>query len=228
MPRKSRIGNGGDWYIPIMETISTPTTRFPAAVEETLARLPAEPGCYLFKDAAGVVLYVGKARSLRDRVRSYFRNPGGLSLKNRGLVPRIAEIDYQILPSENAALLVECNLIKQYRPRYNILLRDDKSYIMPFASPTSPILASKNGAPALGRWGALLRTLHQFAIRLPHPGSSHAFVRLSLMQAEYRALPGRYGGRDRRQAPHRPEWVAAPNAPPERTPSPGAHVNRGK
>jgi excinuclease ABC subunit C len=112
-----------------MDTTSTPTTRFPAAVEETLARLPAEPGCYLFKDAAGTVLYVGKARSLRDRVRSYFRNPGGLSLKNRGLVPRIAEIDYQILPSENAALLVECNLIKQYRPRYNILLRDDKSYI---------------------------------------------------------------------------------------------------
>ncbi len=112
-----------------METITTPTSRFPAAVEETLARLPAEPGCYLFKDASGVVLYVGKARSLRDRVRSYFRNPGGLSLKNRGLVPRIAEIDYQILPSENAALLVECNLIKQYRPRYNILLRDDKSYI---------------------------------------------------------------------------------------------------
>ncbi len=112
-----------------METITAPPARFPPAVEETLARLPAEPGCYLFKDASGTVLYVGKARSLRDRVRSYFRNPGGLSLKNRGLVPRIAEIDYQILPSENAALLVECNLIKQYRPRYNILLRDDKSYI---------------------------------------------------------------------------------------------------
>src|SRR5260370_39282014 len=104
-------------------------SRFPPAIEETLARLPAEPGCYLFKDAAGTVLYVGKARSLRDRVRSYFRNPNGLSLKNRGLVPRIAEIDVQILPSENAALLVEYNLIKQYRPKYNILLRDDKSYL---------------------------------------------------------------------------------------------------
>ncbi|HVC83405.1 MAG TPA: excinuclease ABC subunit UvrC [Chloroflexota bacterium] len=112
-----------------METLTAPVSRFPAAVEETLARLPAEPGCYLFKDASGTVLYVGKARSLRDRVRSYFRNPGGLSLKNRGLVPKIAEIDYQILPSEDAALLVECNLIKQYRPRYNILLRDDKTYI---------------------------------------------------------------------------------------------------
>src|SRR5579862_561414 len=103
--------------------------RYPAAVEETLARLPAEPGCYIFKDAEGTVLYVGKARSLRDRVRSYFRNPGGLSLKNRGLVPRIATIDYQILPSENAALLVEFNLIKQYRPKYNIVMRDDKSFL---------------------------------------------------------------------------------------------------
>jgi excinuclease ABC subunit C len=103
--------------------------RIPVAVEETLARLPAEPGCYIFKDAEGTVLYVGKARSLRDRVRSYFRNPGGLSLKNRGLVPRIATIDYQILPSENAALLVEFNLIKQYRPKYNIVMRDDKSFL---------------------------------------------------------------------------------------------------
>jgi excinuclease ABC subunit C len=103
--------------------------RFPAAVEETLAKLPAQPGCYLFKDAQGTVLYVGKARSLRDRVRSYFRNPHGLSLKNSHLVPRIAEIDYQILPSENAALLVEFNLIKQYRPKYNIVMRDDKSFL---------------------------------------------------------------------------------------------------
>ena len=100
-----------------------------AAIEATLAALPAEPGCYLFRDAGGTVLYVGKARSLRDRVRSYFRNPGSLSIKNRGLVPRIASIDYQILPSENAALLVESNLIKQYRPKYNIVLRDDKSYL---------------------------------------------------------------------------------------------------
>jgi len=117
------------WYIPIMNSVTDLAPRFPAAVEETLARLPSEPGCYLFKDAEGTVLYVGKARSLRDRVRSYFRNPGGLSLKNRGLVPKIATIDYQMLPSEDAALLVECNLIKQYRPRYNILLRDDKTYI---------------------------------------------------------------------------------------------------
>jgi len=62
-------------------------------------------------------------------VRSYFRAPHGLSLKNSHLVPRIAAIDYQILPSENAALLVEFNLIKQYRPKYNIVMRDDKSFL---------------------------------------------------------------------------------------------------
>ncbi|MDB5059256.1 MAG: uvrC [Chloroflexi bacterium] len=106
-----------------------PAAGFSAAIEETLAKLPAQPGCYLFKDEHGTVLYVGKARSLRDRVRSYFRNPNGLSLKNSHLVQRIAEIDFQILPSENAALLVEFNLIKQYRPKYNILMRDDKSFL---------------------------------------------------------------------------------------------------
>ena len=112
------------------ETVeAAPQSRYPAAVEETLAKLPAQPGCYLFKDEQGTVLYVGKARSLRDRVRSYFRAPHGLSLKNSHLVPRIATIDYQILPSENAALLVEFNLIKQYRPKYNIIMRDDKSFL---------------------------------------------------------------------------------------------------
>jgi excinuclease ABC subunit C len=108
---------------------TTADSPYAAAIEEKLAGMPAQPGCYLFKDTHGVVLYVGKARSLRDRVRSYFRNPAALSLKNSHLVPRIAEIDYQIVPSENAALLLEFNLIKQYRPKYNILMRDDKSFL---------------------------------------------------------------------------------------------------
>ena len=111
------------------QEVAAPQSRYPAAVEETLAKLPAQPGCYLFRDDQGTVLYVGKARSLRDRVRSYFRSPHGLSLKNSHLVPRIAAIDYQIVPSENAALLLEFNLIKQYRPKYNIIMRDDKSFL---------------------------------------------------------------------------------------------------
>ena len=102
---------------------------FPAAVAETLARLPAKPGCYLFLNAEGTVLYVGKARSLRDRVRSYFRGSNSLSLKNRRLVPEIATIDYVLVHTENEALLREFNLIKQYQPRFNVMLRDDKSYI---------------------------------------------------------------------------------------------------
>src|SRR5579859_7312719 len=102
---------------------------YQAAIEATLATLPAKPGCYIFRDAEGTVLYVGKAISLRDRVRSYFRAPGELSLKNRSLVPRIASIDYQILPSETAALLVEYNLIKQHNPKYNVVMKDDKSFL---------------------------------------------------------------------------------------------------
>ncbi len=133
-----RVAFGSSWKLagridgPMSDeaaTVETSRSRYPAAVEETLAKLPASPGCYLFRDEQGTVLYVGKARSLRDRVRSYFRAPNGLSLKNSHLVPRIAEIDYQILPSENAALLVEFNLIKQYRPKYNIIMRDDKSFL---------------------------------------------------------------------------------------------------
>lgn len=100
----------------------------PPGVDDALAALPTAPGCYIFRDAKGVVLYVGKARNLRDRVRSYFRHPDGLSLKNRGLVPRIASVDYVIVRTNNEALLREFNLIKEYRPKYNILLKDDKSY----------------------------------------------------------------------------------------------------
>jgi excinuclease ABC subunit C len=102
---------------------------YPTAVADTLAHLPAQPGCYLFLNAAGKVIYVGKARSLRDRVRSYFRASTSLSLKNRRLVPEIAAIDYVLVHTENEALLREFNLIKQHQPKYNVMLRDDKSYI---------------------------------------------------------------------------------------------------
>src|SRR5579871_3069714 len=98
-------------------------------VEETLARLPAKPGCYLFKDSAGVVLYVGKAESLRSRVRSYFHNPDSLGPIKRRLVSSIASIDYQVVTSDTEALLLEYNLIKQHNPKYNMRLKDDKSFL---------------------------------------------------------------------------------------------------
>ena len=103
--------------------------QYPDAVEEVLASLPTEPGCYIFKNAAGKVLYVGKARVLRDRVRSYFRSPNGLTAEKRDLVRQIASIDYQLVGSDTEALLLEFNLIKLHRPKYNIRLKDDASYL---------------------------------------------------------------------------------------------------
>lgn len=100
----------------------------PAAFEERLKRVPDAPGVYLWKDAAGTLLYVGKSKRLRERMRSYFGSPRGLNAKTRRLVSHIADFDIVVTQSELEALLLEMNLIKQHRPRYNILLKDDKSY----------------------------------------------------------------------------------------------------
>jgi excinuclease ABC subunit C len=100
----------------------------PEAVAAKLPHLPESPGVYLWKDAAGVVLYVGKAKRLRSRVRSYFASDHRESLKTRALVARVADLDTIVVPSEAHALILEANLIKEYRPRFNIALRDDKSY----------------------------------------------------------------------------------------------------
>jgi len=87
-----------------------------------------KPGVYLFRDLEGGVLYVGKAKKLGSRVRSYFRSPGGLSSKNQNMVRLIDSIDSIIVGSEAEALILEANLIKEHQPRFNILLRDDKKY----------------------------------------------------------------------------------------------------
>lgn len=97
-------------------------------VEETLRLLPDEAGVYRFYDAEGKLLYVGKAKSLRKRVRSYFKSPEQMNRKTRRLVQQIARIEYTVVPSEQDALLLENSLIKTYQPKYNILLKDDKTY----------------------------------------------------------------------------------------------------
>jgi len=94
----------------------------------SVAKLSTEPGVYLFRDDRGRVLYVGKAKSLRPRVRSYFQKSGELSAKNRELVRLADALDTLVVGSEAEALILEANLIKEHRPRFNILLRDDKSY----------------------------------------------------------------------------------------------------
>lgn len=100
----------------------------PAAFEERLKRVPEAPGVYLWKGDKGQLLYVGKSKKLRDRMRSYFGAPRGLSEKTRRLVQRIADFEILVTQSELEALLLEMNLIKQHRPPFNILLKDDKSY----------------------------------------------------------------------------------------------------
>ena len=96
--------------------------------QEKLANLPLEPGVYLFKDALETILYVGKARSLRQRVRSYFLDSKTLDAKTGSLVREITDVEYIVVDNEREALALENNLIKQYKPKFNILLRDDKTY----------------------------------------------------------------------------------------------------
>jgi excinuclease ABC subunit C len=100
----------------------------PDAVALKLPHLPDGPGVYLWKGRDGSTLYVGKAKRLRSRVRSYFSNDQLESVKTRHLVGLIADLDTIVVPSEAHALILEANLIKEYRPRFNIALRDDKSY----------------------------------------------------------------------------------------------------
>jgi excinuclease ABC subunit C len=97
-------------------------------LERKLRQLPTRPGVYLFKDGRGDIVYVGKANSLRTRVRNHFAIDAATSLKNREMLRRVADVDTIVVGSEAEALLLEANLIKEHRPRFNIQLRDDKRY----------------------------------------------------------------------------------------------------
>jgi excinuclease ABC subunit C len=97
-------------------------------LREKVAQLPTQPGVYLFKDAAEKILYVGKANSLRSRVRSYFLESNWANAKTGSLVREAVDVDYIVVDNQKEALALENNLIKQYQPKFNILLRDDKTY----------------------------------------------------------------------------------------------------
>ncbi|HKX00545.1 MAG TPA: excinuclease ABC subunit UvrC [Bryobacteraceae bacterium] len=99
-----------------------------AELREKAAQLPLGPGVYLYKDAAGRVIYVGKAKSLRARVRSYFSDERMADVKTGTLISDAMDIDYILVDNNKEALALENNLIKQWKPRFNILLRDDKTY----------------------------------------------------------------------------------------------------
>ena len=96
--------------------------------QQVLDTLPDKPGCYLMKDEHDRIIYIGKAVNLRNRVRSYFHNPGQQDQKTRRLVRDIADIEWIVVASELEALILEMNLIKRHKPRYNVRLKDDKRY----------------------------------------------------------------------------------------------------
>ncbi len=107
----------------------TPTGKLAVQLEQKLETLPTVPGVYLMKDAKSKVIYVGKAKNLKNRVKSYFQKGGDGRLLVQHLLRRVADVDVVLTDTEKEALILENNLIKQFRPRYNTVFRDDKTYV---------------------------------------------------------------------------------------------------
>ena len=97
-------------------------------IQEELKKLPAKPGVYIMHDARDAIIYVGKAVSLKNRVRQYFQTSRNTGVKIEQMVTRISRFEYIVTDSELEALVLECNLIKEHRPKYNTMLKDDKTY----------------------------------------------------------------------------------------------------
>ena len=98
------------------------------SLEQNINNLPTHPGVYLFKDKKGTILYVGKAGNIKHRVGSYFQKPSGKDLKTLAMLEKVADVDTIVTDTEKEAFILENNLIKSHRPRYNVKLRDDKNY----------------------------------------------------------------------------------------------------
>lgn len=144
---------------------------FSDSIKNALAVLPDKPGVYLMHDAEGKVIYVGKAVVLKNRVRSYFRNLASHTPKVKAMVAKIAEIETIVTSSEVEALILECNLIKKYRPRYNISLKDDKTY--PYLKVTL-----HEDFPRLYMTRRLLRDGSKYYGPYADAGAMHATVKL--------------------------------------------------
>jgi excinuclease ABC subunit C len=142
-------------------------------LKDRISNLPKEPGVYLFKDNGGKVIYVGKAKSLRDRVSSYI-NPSDQTQKVKAMVSHASDVDFIVTNSAHEALVLENNLIKQYQPHYNIMLRDDKdySYLVVTKEPFPRLLRTRSKEDIRGHYfgpstkgGSFkinIRTLRQF------------------------------------------------------------------
>jgi excinuclease ABC subunit C len=142
--------------------------------KEKLSLLPNEPGCYLMLDSSGDVIYVGKAKNLKNRVRSYF--VGAHNAKTEALVSEIADFNYIVTNSEQESLILEFNLIKQHAPRYNIRLIDDKSY------PYIEITDEEHPMLVVSRYAVVDKKKRLFG---PYPNATSAKETLRLLQRLY-------------------------------------------
>ncbi len=160
-----------------------------------LATLPAKPGCYIYRNAEGTIIYVGKAIILKNRVRSYFHSDSSHDAKTRRLVREIADIEWIVVGSEVAALILEMNLIKKHRPKYNIRLKDDKRY--PYIKvhwqerfPTVSVtrLMEEDGARYFGPYTsvwAVLQTLEVLRNIFPYQTCNRKFTSLDTTACIY-------------------------------------------
>ena len=149
--------------------------------------LPYEPGVYLMMDKTGTIIYVGKAKKLKNRVSQYFQDASAHSSKTRMMVSKIANFDYIVARSEFEALVLECSLIKRHQPKYNILLKDDKGYpyIRVDLREAYPVFAmigkrAEDGAKYFGPYGGRFVTqqaLDTIRLTLKLPGCSRKFPR---------------------------------------------------
>ncbi len=104
------------------------SNRLTEKIEKIINKIPESPGIYMMKDLHGKILYIGKAKALKTRVKSYFQKSESLQPRGRIMIKRVADIDFTTTASEIEALMLESNFIKKYQPRYNVLLKDDKHY----------------------------------------------------------------------------------------------------
>ena len=137
-------------------------------IKDQIRTWPTQPGVYVMKDVTGRILYVGKAKNLRNRIRSYFQASERLSPKTRSLVKKIAHLEFTVTHTELEALLLECNLIKKHRPRYNIRLKDDKNYpyvVLDFTHPFPQFKITRKvtASPDLRYFGPFSGGIHEIS-----------------------------------------------------------------